>query len=129
MLRFEANRLAALLLAGASLVLTSGARAEDAKPGAAPESRGVIGEFGHDFASYLKNLVSYEPYQYAILAGATLALMPMDQHLVDMTNINQHDHIMREGPQDHSVLKFSIDRKSTRLNSSHIPLSRMPSSA
>ena len=26
-------------------------------------------------------------------------------------------------------LKFHIDRKSTRLNSSHIPLSRMPSSA
>ena len=26
-------------------------------------------------------------------------------------------------------LKFSLDRKSTRLNSSHIPLSRMPSSA
>ena len=25
--------------------------------------------------------------------------------------------------------KFAIDRKSTRLNSSHIPLSRMPSSA
>ena len=28
-----------------------------------------------------------------------------------------------------SVPKFYIDRKSTRLNSSHIPLSRMPSSA
>ena len=28
-----------------------------------------------------------------------------------------------------SVLKNTLDRKSTRLNSSHIPLSRMPSSA
>ena len=27
------------------------------------------------------------------------------------------------------VLRFDQDRKSTRLNSSHIPLSRMPSSA
>ena len=28
-----------------------------------------------------------------------------------------------------TAAKFNIDRKSTRLNSSHIPLSRMPSSA
>ena len=27
------------------------------------------------------------------------------------------------------ILLFTLDRKSTRLNSSHIPLSRMPSSA
>ena len=29
----------------------------------------------------------------------------------------------------HEKLKAWVDRKSTRLNSSHIPLSRMPSSA
>ena len=31
--------------------------------------------------------------------------------------------------QHYSVEKIDADRKSTRLNSSHIPLSRMPSSA
>ena len=32
-------------------------------------------------------------------------------------------------PLEKSVLEREADRKSTRLNSSHIPLSRMPSSA
>ena len=34
----------------------------------------------------------------------------------------------REGKRFTPVIKY-LDRKSTRLNSSHIPLSRMPSSA
>ena len=36
-----------------------------------------------------------------------------------------------DGVEFVSVVKFNpeVDRKSTRLNSSHIPLSRMPSSA
>ena len=34
-----------------------------------------------------------------------------------------HDHIRAE------MARAGVDRKSTRLNSSHIPLSRMPSSA
>ena len=33
-----------------------------------------------------------------------------------------------QGPYE-EFIKVTIDRKSTRLNSSHIPLSRMPSSA
>ena len=32
-------------------------------------------------------------------------------------------------PQHQTGIKFSLDRKSTRLNSSHLKLSRMPSSA
>ena len=43
-------------------------------------------------------------------------------------------HTMWAGPSKHFKTAFSLlmaksDRKSTRLNSSHIPLSRMPSSA
>ena len=34
-----------------------------------------------------------------------------------------------QGPMDRTGCTFWLDRKSTRLNSSHIPLSRMPSSA
>ena len=33
------------------------------------------------------------------------------------------------GPEGYGTKVVSVDRKSTRLNSSHIPLSRMPSSA
>ena len=33
------------------------------------------------------------------------------------------------GPRPDSIRAMGLDRKSTRLNSSHIPLSRMPSSA
>ena len=46
-----------------------------------------------------------------------------------VTNSNQtykSDYKTLDGK---SVAKVSLDRKSTRLNSSHIPLSRMPSSA
>ena len=39
------------------------------------------------------------------------------------------DHLIIEDGVDAHVKMFEIDRKSTRLNSSHIPLSRMPSSA
>src|ERR1051326_7482149 len=38
-------------------------------------------------------------------------------------------HNCRDNSDDGHIQYSSIDRKSTRLNSSHIPLSRMPSSA
>ena len=41
-------------------------------------------------------------------------------------------HVTVTGPKgtlEHTVVEPIRDRKSTRLNSSHIPLSRMPSSA
>ena len=43
-----------------------------------------------------------------------------DQSITDLV-----DHMIANS-SDHKVI---VDRKSTRLNSSHIPLSRMPSSA
>ena len=42
---------------------------------------------------------------------------------------NVHIRVSCEEDKSRHVLRFVIDRKSTRLNSSHIPLSRMPSSA
>ena len=42
--------------------------------------------------------------------------------------ITIHPHLQRKLPYD-PQRDFASDRKSTRLNSSHIPLSRMPSSA
>ena len=44
--------------------------------------------------------------------------------------VDQSEHqIRRQADEFLSVAVEQIDRKSTRLNSSHIPLSRMPSSA
>ena len=45
----------------------------------------------------------------------------------DVTGVKLHKSIQEEQKKD--ILPVSGDRKSTRLNSSHIPLSRMPSSA
>ena len=45
---------------------------------------------------------------------------------------DSHTHIVFAGSREHEFvdkIKGMRDRKSTRLNSSHIPLSRMPSSA
>ena len=39
------------------------------------------------------------------------------------------DIVFRVYDHEHNFVDYEIDRKSTRLNSSHIPLSRMPSSA
>ena len=50
----------------------------------------------------------------------------LSQRINDLTEhlkSNANDHHGRRG------LLLLVDRKSTRLNSSHIPLSRMPSSA
>src|ERR1051326_9504003 len=49
----------------------------------------------------------------------------LEFHRIDLQGLVEAPH---HGGLDHASL-HSIDRKSTRLNSSHIPLSRMPSSA
>ena len=42
---------------------------------------------------------------------------------------SSHENIQKESKELIRAVKSFLDRKSTRLNSSHIPLSRMPSSA
>ena len=50
--------------------------------------------------------------------------------LVEDYHIREYvDKKFNRQPPYSAVAKVTIDRKSTRLNSSHIPLSRMPSSA
>ena len=57
-------------------------------------------------------------------ANGTLVAIDAEGNLTDAqwTTLNEADAIVFGSPT-------YIDRKSTRLNSSHIPLSRMPSSA
>ena len=77
---------------------------------------------------------------YAIIAedkqnslNQRLALRP--EHLARIKILQDQGKLLLAGPFpaidaiDPGLDGFSGDRKSTRLNSSHIPLSRMPSSA
>ena len=61
---------------------------------------------------------SLEGFEFQTLAG-----VPLPHHMT--INLGSFD----EELNDPSILGTTVDRKSTRLNSSHIPLSRMPSSA
>src|ERR1051326_7137126 len=58
-----------------------------------------------------------------------LSLLPAraGRHVAPVVEIDQHGGMLRGGEQEFAELAERIDRKSTRLNSSHIPLSRMPS--
>ena len=44
-------------------------------------------------------------------------------------NLAAYNHVRRTARPEIADQQWAVDRKSTRLNSSHIPLSRMPSSA
>ena len=48
--------------------------------------------------------------------------------MLDIKFIRENPDLVKEAARKKRV-DFDADRKSTRLNSSHIPLSRMPSSA
>ena len=62
-----------------------------------------------------------------ILAGRqTLAMTPQLQQAIKLL---QFSHLELAAFIQKELEKNPLDRKSTRLNSSHIPLSRMPSSA
>ena len=50
-------------------------------------------------------------------------------HLTEHLKEHKGDHHTRRGLMKLIGQRRRLDRKSTRLNSSHIPLSRMPSSA
>ena len=61
-------------------------------------------------------------------AAATLALLSGRTHRV-LTAVAVHDGRRTHRALSVSHVRFAVDRKSTRLNSSHERLSRMPSSA
>ena len=54
-----------------------------------------------------------------------LSVSYVDHNTLQTGFENADDHIFLQT----AASKYGVDRKSTRLNSSHIPLSRMPSSA
>ena len=71
--------------------------------------------FFFDTIDELKNVGQGPDRAYTLELAMTFVFLMVPQHLYELLPI--------------TVLIGTIDRKSTRLNSSHIPLSRMPSSA
>ena len=60
-----------------------------------------------------------------------LADYPFEPHYFQVNDTGMRMHYLDEGPSqaDPVLMLHGEDRKSTRLNSSHVHLSRMPSSA
>ena len=75
-----------------------------------------------------KNAAKNFPGQVEIIDLRTL--VPLDEEMI-FTSAKKHGKILvvTEEPERNGFAQSIADRKSTRLNSSHIPLSRMPSSA
>ena len=73
-----------------------------------------------------------QAHPFVTICGVDANGLPVATHipvLIQVTGekITISGHIMRK--QDHTIAFESKDRKSTRLNSSHVSESRMPSSA
>ena len=84
----------------------------------------VVGEF-----DYFVLLTPYSKETHHLVNAAVLGAMKPRSFLVNLARGGVVDEtalieVLKNGP-----LAGAADRKSTRLNSSHIPLSRMPSSA
>ena len=72
----------------------------------------------------IQRLATFALDQLHVHPDAELAIVFVDEAAMEQLHVQWMDE---PGPTD--VLSFPIDRKSTRLNSSHSTLSRMPSSA
>ena len=68
-------------------------------------------------------LAKKEPHHHLAFEDSTLVVLRVEVPSRDTTLLHEH------GPDYFWIALGQRDRKSTRLNSSHIPLSRMPSSA
>ena len=81
------------------------------------------------------NLASNTNVTFGIDSGSFIILSNVSISNISLTHPNgtNSDYsfigILGSSPAQHKINGVSGDRKSTRLNSSHIPLSRMPSSA
>ena len=78
----------------------------------------ALKQIGEDFG--------YDKSGNILKKGAKEALAPVAQAMYSHA---PYDPKNQTTPHLRETIRISSDRKSTRLNSSHIPLSRMPSSA
>ena len=81
------------------------------------------------FAMNFPGLVALFSLHFNLGKGCTQVSAALDQRFVDSHNYLSRKTTMLRRVDEVSKDFILLDRKSTRLNSSHIPLSRMPSSA
>ena len=87
--------------------------------------RGAFAAIGFWIATYFVGGLHFEDASTLVVAGLTLGLMNAFVRPV-LILLTLPLTVLSLG---FFLLVINADRKSTRLNSSHIPLSRMPSSA
>ena len=87
-----------------------------------PKKEGVVSMFANGSSDFI---------QYAELLGYVKKLPePIMPELENLVFGQSYDYVKKRVDNiTGNYLFVDLDRKSTRLNSSHIPLSRMPSSA
>ena len=81
---------------------------------------------------YLEKVLRFRPGdRFAVVdgAGGLWSARLRDDRKAQLEQPSSAPLEQQARPQPQLVLAAAVDRKSTRLNSSHIPLSRMPSSA
>ena len=95
------------------------------------QARGVVGEIkamGADAEAFTADMA--EPAQINAMADAVLKRFGKLDILVLNAALREHMHFDEISYDDwRRILATNLDRKSTRLNSSHVSESRMPSSA
>ena len=72
------------------------------------------------------NLVSQEIIEIKTLLVKVKGLLEKE---ASSEELNKDNHDSHDSPDERKLLEEQLDRKSTRLNSSHSQQSRMPSSA
>ena len=100
--------------------------AERLRPGMPVRLRGKTGRYGFDVKTYdLGDDAAKATADFAPVYGASEHVSPARLRELTRTAVENHIYDVL----DPLPAELDLDRKSTRLNSSHIPLSRMPSSA
>ena len=77
----------------------------------------------------LSKIISVPKYEETVEASIDLNEIKLKGVSYPIREKNDFSIVFRNIGKDKISFAFETDRKSTRLNSSHIPLSRMPSSA
>jgi hypothetical protein len=72
---------------------------------------------------------SIKKYNELVSEGKIVPKQDIDYKSLKLTEEQKEQAYRLLTEYDEKVIKFALDRKSTRLNSSHVLVSRMPSSA
>ncbi len=74
-----------------------------------PEWSKIFSYWWEDYGSFANNMLSHSPRTYGVLAGSTLALLPVDQKLRDnVVEFSRENGLMKGESQERRVFAFSL---------------------